>query len=128
MLRGPATVTNGGPEPGVSEPLPLSIEKAEMLFDPVFITYKKAPAESMTRSCGTEAAGATDVLVDASVKVPSLAMVNMEMSFSAVPPCPGFATYRNFPEGWITRERAPSPTEYRLPEICVSTPELGSSR
>src|SRR5260370_41955535 len=105
MFNGAAQMTEGNPATWVREPLPLSIEKTEMLFDPVFITYKKAPAETMTRSCGTEAAGATDVLVDASVKGPSLAMVNMEMSFSAVPPCPGVATYRNFPEGWITRER-----------------------
>src|SRR5258708_16205696 len=116
MFNGAAPMPNGEPATWVSEPLPLSIEKTEMLFDPVFITYKKAPAETMTRSCGTEAPGATDALVDASVKVPSLAMANMEMPFSAVPPCPGVATYRKFPVGWITRARAPSPTQYGRPQ------------
>src|SRR6266849_1698732 len=123
MFNGGAPIKND--VTWVSAPLPPSIEKTEMLFDPVFITYKKAPAESMTRSCGREAEGATDVRDFPSVKVPSLAMLNREMSFSAVPPMPGFATYKNFPEGCRTREIAPWPTEYGLPEICVSTPELG---
>jgi hypothetical protein len=50
----------------------------------------------MARSWGRVPKGATDVRGVTSVKTPSLAMVNKEMSFSLRP---GFATYRNFPEG-----------------------------
>src|SRR5258708_6588937 len=100
MLSGVTPIEKGEFGTGVRAPLPLSIEKTEMLLEPAFPEYKKAPAESTSRICGSDALGAIEVRGNTSVKTPLLAIVNKEISLSALPAAPGFAAYRNFPDGW----------------------------
>src|SRR5271169_157315 len=95
-------IENGELASWVSLPLLLSIEKTEMFDDWVFATYRYLPAGSMARISGCEAFGPMAARGGTSVKEPLLAMVNREISFSLAPPVPGFATYKNFPEGCRT--------------------------
>src|SRR5882724_4937880 len=118
MLMGKIPI--GYVAPGVSAPLPESIEYVVTLFEPAFTQYKNAPDASVASMSGVVPAVVRGVT---SVKAPVLSMLNNEISLSAE-----LATYRNFFDECTTIECAPVPAVNGLSLRAVSVPEFGSSR
>jgi hypothetical protein len=77
ILVGDRLIENGSPT-AVSPPLPLSIEKTEILFDKALPTYKYPPAGSMAKSVGSVPTGVRET----SFNEPLLAIEKRETSFS----------------------------------------------
>src|SRR5579871_4253608 len=114
MFWGLSPTENGDPVTGVSAPVLASMENTEMSKEPVFPTYKNAPAASMNSKVGAVPALVRGVT---SVSPPPLAIVNSEMLPGNTPE---FAAYKNFFDGCNTRAWTDGPAVIGLPARAVS--------
>src|SRR5215469_4268620 len=94
----------------VKAPVLELIENTEMSNDPEFATYRKLPDESITSKVGAVPTFCRGVT---SVSPPPLEIINNDTVPLGV--APELAAYKNFCDGWITRDCTACPAVTGLP-------------